>query len=391
MILLVVTNLTYIMSQPLLVKGARQLLTLRDTASSPAGPRRGAKLSDLGIIEDGAVLISNGTIQSVGPTRRLENLAQTRDVRIIDATGKVVMPGFIDSDCRLLPSDPPLWKKSSVAKKSLEVSRRKISQVTACGTLAMESQAGPMADYARELRQLQANRQLSLSNPNLISTYVPERVYDAQLPKLLKKELFQFIEIPSSATEFNKEETRSWMEHAAGLGCLMKIRTSAMSNCRNLPVQQVCWEGDASIDEIDWAANQSWVLLGMPLESLRQDHSGKQWREMVDAGVALALATGADCGLGGAASMQLVVSLACAQMGLSIEEAITATTMNAAHAMGIQEVTGSLEPGKRADLLILDVPDYREIPYHLGINLVSKVILHGEILFQQLEPQWLGE
>lgn len=89
--------------------------------------------------------------------------------------------------------------------------------------------------------------------------------------------------------------------------------------------------------------------------------------------------------------MQLVVSLACAQMGLSIEEAITATTINAAHAMGIQEVTGSLEPGKRADLLILDVPDYREISYHLGINLVSKVILHGEILFQQLEPQWLGE
>lgn len=88
--------------------------------------------------------------------------------------------------------------------------------------------------------------------------------------------------------------------------------------------------------------------------------------------------------------MQMMIALACSEMGLTIAEAITASTINAAHALGIQAIAGSLEPGKRADLLILDVPDHHEISYHLGINLVSKVILHGKIVCQQMEIEWPG-
>ena len=88
--------------------------------------------------------------------------------------------------------------------------------------------------------------------------------------------------------------------------------------------------------------------------------------------------------------MQSMITLACAQMGLTIAEALTAATINGAHALGIQAITGSLEPGKRADFLILDVPDHYEISYHLGVNLISKVILHGKIVSQQMELEWPG-
>ena len=370
------------MLQSILIRGARQLLTLRGTQNPPTGPRRGIQLSELSIIPDGALLIDRGIIQCVGPTRRLDNLAGAKKAKVIDATGMIVMPGFIDCDCQLFPPAPS--KPAVSASRRKDRMLHKIAHAARCGTLATEIQIGPGLGGLEELKWLD-NCEM-----NTISTYVPENLSRKDLAPMLKKTQFQFLEIPSGGHRWTSDESQSWLEQAANLGCLMKTRTTKMESCQNLPVQQMCWEGEASSEDIQWAVTQDWVLSGSPIQALKHGGGSPQWRAMVDAGVALALATGATSSIGGAVNMQLVLTLACAQMGLNIAEAITATTMNAAHAMGIQDITGSLEPGKRADLLILDVPDYHEIPYHLGINLISKVILHGKILFQQPELEWLG-
>ena len=370
------------MPQSILIRGARQLLTLRGTANPPPGPRRGIQLSELSIIPDGAVLINHGIIQCVGPTRRLDNLAGAKKAKVIDATGMIVMPGFIDCDCRLFPSAP--LKPAVSASKRKDALLHKIAHAARCGTLARELQIGPGLVGLDELKWLDNCAM------NTISTYVPEKLSRKDIAPMLKKTQFQFLEIPSRHQRWTGDDSQSWLEQAANLGCLMKARATNMESCQNLPVQQICWEGEAGREDIQWAATQDWVLSGSPMQALEQGGGNPQWRAMLDSGVALALATGASSRIAGAVSMQLILALACTQMGLNIAEAITATTMNAAYAMGIQDITGSIEPGKRADLLILDVPDYREIPYHLGINLISKVILHGKILFQQPELEWLG-
>lgn len=260
----------------------------------------------------------------------------------------------------------------------------KIAHAARCGTLATELQIGPGLGEVEQLKWLDR------CEMNTISTYAPETLSRKDLAPMLKKTQFQFLEIPAGHQRWTSDDSQSWLEQAANLGCLMKARATNMESCQNLPVQQMCWEGEASSEDIQWAAKQEWVLSGSPIQTLLKGAASSQWRTMLDAGVALALSTGTNASIGGAVNMQLILALACTQMGLNIAEAIVATSINAAYAMGIQHITGSLEPGKRADLLILDVPDYHEIPYHLGINLISKVILHGKILFQQPELEWLG-
>lgn len=376
------------MPQPILVRGARQLLTLRGHEHT-SGPRRGAQMSDLGIIQDGALLLSRGVIEHVGPTRRLENLAKARNARVIDATGMIVLPGFIDPDCQLIRRDKEAYQSSTAAKKLEQDARRKLGQMIRCGTLSMDSTAGPGPDDLGEAKALKILHHLQLIHPNMISSYAPANLKDADLAKLMRQDLLQFVEFQAEGNGWTEQVAQNWREQSAHLGFLMKARAQSLPSCLNLPVEQVCFEGEASQRGIEWASEQRWVLSASPLGALQRGGRSAQWRLMVEQGVALALATGV-AGVQGAASMQMMIALACSEMGLTIAEAITASTINAAHALGIQAIAGSLEPGKRADLLILDVPDHHEISYHLGINLVSKVILHGKIVCQQMEIEWPG-
>lgn len=376
------------MPQPILVRGARQLLTLRGHENT-SGPRRGAQMSDLGIIQDGALLLSRGVIEHVGPTRRLENLAKARNARVIDATGMIILPGFIDPDCQLIRRDMAANQSAIAGKKLEQEAKRKLGRIIRCGTLSMDSVIGPGPDDAAEVKVLKVNRHLQSIHPNLISSYSPANLNGSDLARLVRQDLLQFVEFRTEGNGWTEEAAQNWREQSAHLGFLMKARTRSLASCLNLPVEQVCFEGEASARGIEWASAQRWVLSASPLQALQRGGRGTQWRTMVDHGVALAIATG-EAGVQGTASMQMMIALACSEMGLTIAEAITASTINAAHALGIQAIAGSLEPGKRADLLILDVPDHHEISYHLGINLVSKVILHGKIFCQQMELEWPG-
>jgi len=299
-----------------LIRGARQLLTLR----GPSGPRRGPDLGNLGIIQDGAVLIADGLIAEVGPTRRLENLALARGAELIDASGCVVLPGFVDSDIHLVRG--ATQKPSPRALKTLAL--RVLEDAVRCGTTAFETKS---AD-PKILRVHAALRELPLT---LVSTFV-----------------------------------------AAGLTLDAAERVLALVRRRKL----------AEFAETAPGAPRVNVLSPV----IAFDTSGECYpdaRMLIDHGAAIALGTGVN-----PPNLQTTIALACNAMGMTPAEAITASTINGAHAMRRAGSIGSIEAGKSADLTILSVPDYRELPYHFGVNLVSLVMIRGTVLVERSEVKW---
>ena len=384
------------MPPSLLVRGARQLLTLRDVQASPPGPRRGAQLAELSVVSDGAVLISNGVIQTVGPTRRVENLVEARTAITIDAVGKVVMPAFVDCDCNLLSPQLAINSPTRTAKSLAHLMHRMASQTMQCGTGGLESRIGAADDEHWGLKALRANESLRKLNAHIVSTFAPGMAsiekLSRMLPMMAQRNLAQCVEIAMGCGGRPRNEAKYIAEYAAGLGLLTKARLSeGLTDCSGIGFRQIRWDGLAKAEEVEWAAGQNAILTAAPVRLMgHPTGESSQWRKMIDAGAAIALATGGDTSFAGTQNMQLVLSMACMQLGLSVAEAIAATTINGAYALGIDKSAGSIEHGKRADILILDVPDYREIPYHLGINLVSKVILQGRIVYKQSELEWLG-
>ncbi len=317
-----------------LLRGARQLLTLR----GPDGPRRGTELHNLGIIPDGAVLISDASIAEVGPTRRLENLAATRDAEEIDASGCVVMPGFVDSGVTLVHG---VAEHSPRALKALALHR--IEEAVRCGTTAIEAICGPALAEAAALKVLRVHAALCELPLTLVSTIALSGPHLLAAPRI--RRLADFAQISS-----DDPALLSGVRQAG-----WNLKPYAVAALNPLPA---------------FAAQAGPGQNGYPPA-----------RSLIDRGDAVALAAGGD-------NMQMAIALACRAMNLMPAEAIAGATMNGACAIGRSRSVGSLEPGKSADLLILGVPDYRELPYHLGVNLVNLVMVRGVVRARKSEVQW---
>ncbi len=302
-----------------LIRGARQLLTLR----GPSGPRRGTDLRNLGIIQDGAVLIADGLIAEVGPSRRLENLALARGAELIDASGCVVLPGFVDCDIQLLRG--PIQELSPRALKTLAL--RVLEEAVRCGTTAMGARSADL----KILRVHAALRELPFT---FVSTFV-----------------------------------------AAGLSLESQDRVLAMVRRRKLA--EFAGDGAPSVNVL------SPVIVMSPLAFHADGERYPPARMLIDQGAAIALGSGVN-----PPNLQTILALACNAMDMTPAEAIAAATINGAHAVRRAESIGSIEAGKSADLTILGVPDYRELPYHFGVNLVKLVMIRGAVLVERSEVKW---
>lgn len=317
-----------------LLRGARQLLTLR----GPEGPRRGTELHNVGIIQDGAVLISDTSIVEVGPTRRLENLAAARDAEEIDASGCVVLPGFIDSGVTLVRG---VAEHSPRALKALALHR--IEEAVRCGTTALEAICGPIAAEASALKVLRIHAALQELPLTLVSTLALSDPRLLAVPRI--RRLADFAEI--------RGDDPALLSAARSSG--WNLKPHAVTVLNPLPL---------------FSAQAGAAPAGYPPARL-----------LMDRGDAVALASN-----GG--NMQVAIALACRAMDLTPAEAIAAATINGACAIGRSRSVGSLEAGKSADLLVLGVPDYRELPYHLGGNLVNLVMIRGVVRVRKSEVQW---
>ena len=407
------------MKDTILLHGARQLLTLR----GPAGPRRGAGLEEMGIIQDGALLIREGRIFAVGQGRRVENLAEARDAVEIDATRRVVLPGFVDSHTHLISGPPRLAGEGlsssvtavrAIPSQTLErQARLLIGKFLRHGTTTLEAKSGYGLDRTGEMKSLRVLAKLGHSCPDVIPTYfgahaVPPEytvrpheyvdwMCEAMLPLIRRRKLARFVDVCCGREAFRIDDARRYLESARDLGFGLKIQAEQFSHSggARLAVELGAISADHLVhaDSADVAllARSSTIatLLPGPVFHLGLDRYAPA-KDLIAQGAAVALATGYNPITSPTCNMQMVLSLACARMQMSPAQAIAAATINGACAIGCDDQVGSLESGKCADLTLFDVSDYREIPYHFGVNLVAMTMKRGKILYREQEVEWPG-
>jgi len=414
----------------LIVYNACQLLTLGPSSR----PRRGRAMNELNLIEDGAIAVSGGLITLVGPTA--EVLAQAEAEEMIDASNRVVMPGFVDPHTHLVfvssREDEFEWRirgatymeimaagggimstvratRAATLPQLIAQSRARLDRMLAHGTTTAEVKSGYGLDVDSELRILRAIRQLDATHPvDLVPTFlgahaVPaefksrtdeyvELVVNEMLP-LAERELREkasppfFCDVFCEEGAFSVSQSRRILERARELGFGLKIHADefkALGGTR-LAVELGATSADHLVctpaEEIQALAGSETIAVSLPGTPFGLgQHEYTPARQIIEAGGALALATDLNPGTCYCESMQFIIALACRYMRLTPAEAIVAATLNAAWAIGLGDKVGSLETGKKADILILDIPNYRHLGYHFGVNLVERVIKSGQVV-----------
>jgi len=412
----------------LLLVNIGQLLTLRAAA---ADPRRGASLSELGIIEDAAVLCLGGKIVSVGTTKdalRDAWLKKNRKKIIeIDCAGRVVLPGFVDSHTHPVFVHPRLvdFEKrisgagyeeiaeagggirssiDGVRKASKTALTQKVlaalADLARHGTTTVEAKSGYGLSLESELKSLEAIGAAAREWPGtVVSTFlgahvVPpdyrgrsekyvDLVCTEMIPLVAKRKLAEFVDVFCDRGAFSAEETDVIFAAAERYGLAVRAHLGQLSETRLGPLLRY---HPASFDHLDYVNDADLAVLARS-DTIATLVPGANYflglarypdaRRFIESGVAVALATDYNPGSSPTLSMPMAMSLACTHMKMSAAEAIAAATVNGAWALRLAGCKGSVEAGKDADLAVFNVSDYREIPYWFGVNRCALTIMNG--------------
>ena len=414
--------------KPILLINIRQLLTL---SSATSGPRRGSALSDLGILEDAALLIISGKIVSVGTAKdalRDPWLKKNRKKVIeIDCEQQVVLPGFVDSHTHPAFINPRLIDfekriagatyeqvaeagggiRSSIegvrkATKAMLAERvfQAFNEMTEYGTTTVEAKSGYGLSLESELKSLEAIRDAARNWPGTVVTtllgahVVPaefknrrqqyvEQVCSQMIPQAAKKKLAQFVDVFCDKGAFTAEESQQIFEAAQKHGLALRAHMCQLRETKLAPFLKF---NPASFDHMDHVNDDDIAHLAQS-NTVATLVPGANYflglkdyppaRRLIDAGVPVALATDYNPGTSPTMSMPFAISLACTHMKMSPAEAIAAATINGAWSLRVADRKGSIEPGKDADLAIFDVQDYREIAYWVAANKCAFTVLNG--------------
>jgi imidazolonepropionase len=363
------------------------LLTLR----GPAEPRRGIDLGQLHIIEDGAVLIENGVIVEVGPSRRLENLAAAKGAVVLPANGRVVMPAFVDAEThslRVPASADWVFAAPDNAHPGPHVpgprlraeAERTLEGMLRYGTTTAETPG-------RDTREIRA-----MLNADSDVELVPTLAVEASPAGLDLMKTVRSRGLARSVYPLLAENYAEFLASARALDLGTRVLldvfrglpTGAAASVLAVTGTSVAAECDTSL--LGSAEAVAILAPGVEFHSGASDHPPA--RRLVDCGAAVALATGYGPSTNPSYSMSATIALACRFLRLSPAEAVAAATLNAAYALGCGRRLGSLEPGKQADLLILDTPDYRALAWELGVNVVFAVMKRGRIVYDAEMGKW---
>jgi len=382
------------LEQAILIRGARQLLTLR----GPAGIRRGAMLQDLGVIADGAVLIQGSKILAVGPSRRIENLREAKSAIEIRAHGRLVMPGMVDSSLRLMTGGLPAALKHASVSKILHEASLILRSALQHGTIHAEIKAGGTTPKG-DLQELRRTIKLSTGFGHPARTWLVRPGADADpmefaasrapvIAEAVKRRLIHFFEVEVRPGQTAVAQKLFELALRAGVPCKLAWRGAANSKLLDIVSQTELRSVGYLTDlepRIAKLLSQWPVLLSLSpgKEVLGRNCNRLALRAYLNSGGAVVLGTGYDPIESPLFNLQMSISLAVLCLGLSAEEAISAATINAAHASGIGARCGSLEHGKDADVVLMNLPDYRELPRRFGMNHVVMVIREGGIVFNR--------
>ncbi|GAU77365.1 imidazolonepropionase [Fusibacter sp. 3D3] len=406
----------------MIISGAAELVTC-----SGFKGKAGAEMNDLKVINDASIVIEGGLIKSI--TKDKVDLANYEKMgyEIIDATGKCVLPGFVDSHTHFIfggyRQDEYDWRlrgqsymeimskgggivnsvegtKNASFEDLYAVGIKRLNSMARFGVTTVEGKSGYGLDLDTEIKQLEVMKRLNeVHSLDIVPTFLgpharpkthkekPDEFIDYMietvLPVVVEQKLAIFADIFCEENVFSIEQSRRFLNAAKAKGLKLKIHADEIVRLGGAELAaelgaisadhllQASDEGIRSMQE----AGVVTTLLPCTAFSLKEDYA--RARDMINSECIVALATDFNPGSCFTESIPLLIALATNQMGMTIEETITALTINGAAALGRAAQVGSIDVGKRADLVIHEFPSYKFLPYHIAVSTVEKVIKNG--------------
>ncbi len=394
-------------------------------------PRIGENMSELAIIKDGAIAIKDDLIIFIGTTDELMSKYEFGKIPTkVDATNKLVTPGFVDPHTHIIfdgTRENELSMKlegktyleilkagggilrtvrktrEATLEKLVENGKKILDRMMSYGITTLEAKSGYGLTTESEIKQLKTIQILNNKHPlDIIPTFlgahaIPPEYNDKtekyidlivsdMIPKIAKEGLAEFCDVFCEKGIFSIKQTRKILKTAIRYGLKPQIHIDEIvdtngallaSEVRAIQTGHLLKSNNEGLKAMAEAGVIATLLPGTPFCLMLDDYAPA--RKMIDLGIPIALATdlNPNCWT---ESMQMIITLACYYMKLSPAEALTAATINGACAIQKQDDIGSLEIGKRADLIVFDIPNHNFLPYHFGVNLVSRVIKNGKII-----------
>jgi len=415
----------------LLLRGAGQLVTC---GGSQRGPKRGKTLSEPGLVRDGAIAVSKGKILAAGPGDEVErSIGSARVARVVDAGGRVVLPGWVDPHTHAVFASYrvdeyearirgegylEIERRGGGIKRSVrevrlmdedrlfELSRRRCTKMLEGGTTTIEIKSGYGLDLGNERKMLRVVRRLAAELPmDVVATFMgahqkpPESaaaadyvrvVIDEMIPAIANEKLAEFIDVFCEEGVFGLEETEAILEAGRAHGFKLKVHADEITPMGGaelaarlgaVSAEHLTKISPRGVAALAASGTVAVLLPGTTFGLCSRDFAPA--REMIERGAAVALATDFNPGSAPSGSMAFVVAIACSQMRMTPAEAINAATYNAACAVDREASVGSLGVGKKADFVVYDVGDYREIPSRAGINHAVTVVKEGNVVWER--------
>ena len=394
--------------------------------------RRGAEMAEIRRVADAAIVAESGTIAYAGPAAGSAFLdaagrAASRGAIEIDARGRACVPGFVDSHTHFVfggyRADEFFWRaeglpymeihrrgggigrttaatRAASPEELLASGRARLKTMLSLGVTTVEGKSGYGLDLETELRQLEVMAALAEEQPvDIVRTFlgphsVPREfagrpsdyidfVVEKVLPEVAARGLAEFADIFCEEGVFGLEDSRRYLAAARGLGLKLKlhadeiVRLGGAGLAASLSAVSADHLLKASPEDLAAMGRAGVIATCLPLTAFTLREPYADARGMIDRGLAVALASDLNPGSCYSQSMPLIFALAALYMRLSFEETLTALTLNGAAALGRAADLGSLEPGKRADFLLLDAPEASHLAYHVGMNIVGQVFKNG--------------
>lgn len=415
------------MSRSLAIINCSQLVTL----AGPQRPRTGLELRELSILNNGAMLVRDGRIQKTGSREEIEALI-TSDCEVVDADRRIVLPGFVDAhthpifagnraDEFELRASGATYEQIALAGGGIRSTVKKTRAATEdelvtsgkryanwflrCGTTTVEAKSGYGLTTEDELKMLRVIRRLNQETPLcyvltfLGAHVVPDEfkenrsayvtlIIEEMLPRVASENLAEFCDVFCEPGAFTVEESRRILTAAKNLGLKLRVHADQLSlsggsalaaELGAVTADHLEQTDEAGISKLK-SGNVQPVLLPCSVLMIGSQKYANA-RAMIEAGLAVVIATDFNPGSSPVASMLLALTLASTQMKMTPAEAISAATINAAYSLGRGNEIGSLEPGKRADFVIHDCGDYRELAYFAGLEHPNMVFANGEMVY----------
>jgi imidazolonepropionase len=394
-------------------------------------------MSRLGMVKDGAILVSDGKIAAVGPRAQVEALPETRTAERLDLGGRIVLPGFVDSHTHLVHAASRAEEyELRIAGASYEEIARKgggilssvralraataealkhralaaLKQFAAHGTTTLEAKSGYGLNLENELKILRVQRELGEAQAlDIVSTFlgahvVPREYRDKPggaeayihllveqlIPEIVRENLAEFCDVFCDRGAFTVAQARRILTAARAAGLTPRLHAEQLAHTGGtqlgVELRAASCDHLEKINRADMRALARSKTVATLLPGCCFHLGLSRYapaRALIDAGAIVALATDYNPGSSPTLSMPMILSLACTQMRMSPAEAVSAATINAAYSLRRHRTIGSLEVGKFADLAVFDLADYREIPYYFGVNHCWMTLKQGRIIYSR--------